>query len=100
MFTAKLDNALIINIMPDEVHIGDAENHHVKMGDVLEELEKRLQKRTDVKGPVARHLTMPLVDAEKPINSDYLYARFAKFFRPGDIITGDASTSFFGLLLQ
>ena len=49
MFTAKLDNALIINIMPYEVHIGDAENHHVKKGDVLEELEKRLQKRTDVK---------------------------------------------------
>ncbi|MDQ1251623.1 MAG: indolepyruvate decarboxylase [Euryarchaeota archaeon] len=98
MFTAKLDRSLIINIMPFEVQIGDAGYHHVKMVDVLEELKKKLRKRTDVKGPVAKPLKMPEVNAESQINSDYLYARFAEFFRPDDIIMADSSTSFFGLL--
>lgn len=98
MFTAKLDKSLIINIMPFEVHIGNTDYRHVKMVDVLGELEKRLQKRTDVKGPMAKSLPMPEVNAENQISSDYLYARFAKFFRPDDIIIADSSTSFFGLL--
>lgn len=98
MFTAKLDKSLIVNIMPFEVHIGDTDYRHVRMVDVLGELEKRLQKRTDVKGPMAKSLSMPEVNAENQISSDYLYARFAKFFRPDDIIIADSSTSFFGLL--
>jgi len=98
MFTAKLDRSLIINIMPFEAQIGDAGYHQVRMVDVLEELKKKLQKRTDVKGPVAKPPKMPEVNAESQINSDYLYARFAEFFRPDDIIIADSSTSFFGLL--
>jgi indolepyruvate decarboxylase len=68
------------------------------MSDVLGELVKRLHKRTDVRGPVAKRPTMPEVDAEDPITADYLYARFAKFFKPDDIIVADSTTSFFGLL--
>jgi indolepyruvate decarboxylase len=84
--------------MPSEVQIGDADYGHVKMSDVLGELVKRLHKRTDVGGPVAKRPTMPKVDAENPITADYLYARCAKFFKPDDIIIADSSTSFFGLL--
>lgn len=98
MFTAKLDKSLIINIMPFEVHIGDDDYRQVRMVDVLEELKNRLQKRTDVKGPVAKPPKMPEVNAASQINSDYLYTRFAAFFRPDDIIIADSSTSFFGLL--
>jgi len=98
MFTAKLDKSRIINITYSEVRIGEADYCHVKMSDVLGELVKRLHKRTDVRGPVAKHPTMPKVNAENQIQSDYLYARCAKFFRPNDIIIADSSTSFFGLL--
>jgi len=98
MFTAKLDKSRIINIMPSEVQIGDADYLHIKMSDVLGELVKRLHKRIDVGGPVAKHPTMLKVDAENPITADYLYARCAKFFKPDDIIIADSSTSFFGLL--
>ena len=50
-FTAKLDKSRIINIMPYDVHIGYANYTNLKMSDVLEELAKRLRKRTDVRGP-------------------------------------------------
>lgn len=98
MFTAKLDKSRIINIMPYEVHIGDANYSHVKMSDVLGELTKRLHKRIDIMGPMAKRPTMPKVDAENPITADYLYTRCAKFFKPDNIIIADSSTSFFGLL--
>ena len=37
-------------------------------------------------------------NSESQINSDYLYTRFAEFFRPDDVVLADSSTSFFGLL--
>ena len=40
--------------MPYDVHIGYADYTNLKMSDVLEELAKRLHKRTDVMGPVAK----------------------------------------------
>jgi indolepyruvate decarboxylase len=98
MFTAKLDKSRIINIMPSEVNIGETNYPNVKMSDVLRELPERLYKRTDISGPVAKRPKIPEVDDENPINSDYLYARLAEFFRPNDIIIADSSTSFFGLL--
>lgn len=98
MFTAKLDKSRIINIMPYEIQIGDTDYPHVKMSDVLGELVKRLHKRIDVRGPVAKRPTTPKVDAENPITADYLYASCAKFFKPDDIIIADSGTSFFGLL--
>ncbi|AKB80117.1 Pyruvate decarboxylase [Methanosarcina horonobensis HB-1 = JCM 15518] len=98
LFTAKLDKSRIINIMPSEVRIGHADYTNLKMSDVLEELVKRLYKRTDVKGPVAKLPTLPDVDANNPITADYLYASYAKFFKPDDIIIADSGTSFYGLL--
>ncbi len=98
MFTAKLDKSRIINIMPSDVHIGDADYTNLKMPDVLGGLVKRLHKHTDVRGPVAKRPIMPKVNAENPITSDYLYARYAKFFKPNDIIIADSTTSFYGLL--
>ena len=42
--------------------------------------------------------TTPEVDADDPITADYLYASYAKFFKPDDIIIVDSGTSFYGLL--
>lgn len=79
MFTAKLDKSRVINIMPFSVHIGNTDYINVKMLDVLEELSRRLNKRTDVRGPVAKHPAVPEVNAEDPITADYLYAKYAEF---------------------
>ncbi|WP_292377291.1 alpha-keto acid decarboxylase family protein [Methanosarcina sp. UBA289] len=98
MFTAKLDKARVINIMPSSVHIGYTDHINVKMLDVLEELSKRLNKRTDIKGPVARRLSTPKVNHEDLITADYLYTKYAEFFKPDDIIIADSSSSFYGLL--
>jgi indolepyruvate decarboxylase len=98
LFTAKLDKSRIINITPSDVHIGYADYTNLKMFDVLEELAKRLHKRTDVKGPVAKSPAPPEVGAGNPITADYLYASYAKFFKPDDIILVDSGTSFYGLL--
>ncbi|MDD2614926.1 MAG: alpha-keto acid decarboxylase family protein [Methanosarcina sp.] len=98
MFTAKLDKSRIINIMPSNVHIGSTDYINVKMLDVLEELARRLNKRTDIRGPAARHPAIPRVNAEDPITADYLYAKYAEFFKPDDIIIADSSSSFYGLL--
>ncbi|WP_292388296.1 alpha-keto acid decarboxylase family protein [Methanosarcina sp. UBA5] len=98
MFTAKLDKSRIINIMPSSVHIGYTDYINVKMLDVLEELARRLNKRTDIRGPVAIHPAIPEVNAEDPITADYLYAKYAEFFKPDDIIIADSSSSFYGLL--
>lgn len=98
MFTAKLDKARVINIMPSSVHIGYTDHINVKMLDVLEELSKRLNKRTDIKGPVARRLSTPKVNPEDPITADYLYSMYEELFKPDDIIIADSSSSFYGLL--
>mgnify|MGYP000976655551 CR=1 FL=1 len=98
MFTAKLDKSRIINIMPFSVHIGYTDHINVKMLDVLEELSKRLNKRTDIKGPVARRLSTPKINPEDPITADYLYSMYEELFKPDDIIIADSSSSFYGLL--
>ena len=98
MFTAKLDKSRIINIMPFSVHIGNTDYINVKMLDVLEGLSRRLNKRTDVRGPVAKHPAVPEVNAEDTITADYLYAKYAEFFKPDDIVVVDSTSSFYGLL--
>jgi indolepyruvate decarboxylase len=98
MFTAKLDKSRIINIMPSSVHIGRTDYINVKMLDVLEELTRRLNKRTDIRGPVARRPAIPRVNAEDPITADYLYSKYAEFFKPDDIIVADSTSSFYGLV--
>jgi indolepyruvate decarboxylase len=97
-FTTKLDKSRIINIMPSNVYIGHANYTNLKMLDVLDELSKKLHKRTDVKGPKAKQLQMPKIDVGNQITAEYLYASYANFFKPDDIIIVDTGTSFFGLL--
>lgn len=98
MFTAKLDESRIISIMPSDVQIGYAGYTNLKMSDVLGELSRRIHKRTDIKGPAAKSLKEPKVNACDPITADYLYAKYAKFFRSEDVIVVDSGTSVYGLL--
>ena len=98
MFTAKLDKSRIIDIRPSSVHIGHTDYINVKMIDVLLELTRRLNKRTDIKGPLARHPEIPGANTEDPVTADYLYAKYSEFFKPNDIIIADTTSSFYGLL--
>jgi len=98
MFTAELDKSRIIHIMPFNVNIGYAEYANVKMADILQGLVRKIPKRTDIKGPVVRSPEKPERNAEDPIMADYLYASYAKLFRPEDIILVDSGTSYYGLL--
>ena len=97
-FTARLDRSRTIKIMLHEVYIGYAHYDNVKMADVLEQLSRKLPRRTDIKGPRVKQPPTPKVSAGDQITADYLYASFAKFFKPGDIIMSETGTATFGLL--
>src|ERR1035437_2122715 len=95
-FSATLDKSHVINIMPSEVHIGHADYPNLQMSDVLNELSKRLHKSTGIRGPLAKLPTIPKVDVGDLITADYLYASYATFFKPDDIIIVDLGTSIYG----
>jgi indolepyruvate decarboxylase len=97
-FTAKLDKSRIIKIMLNYTRVGYADYVNVKMADVLEQLIRRLPRRTDVKGPKAKRPIDPKLSAGDPITADYLYASLAKFFKPDDIIISETGTATYGLL--
>jgi len=84
--------------MLNDSHVGYADYNNVKMADVLEQLARRLPRRSDVKGPKAWPSAAPKVRNEDSISADYLYPRLAGFFRPGDIIVSETGTATFGLL--
>jgi indolepyruvate decarboxylase len=97
-FTARLDKSRMIDITLHDTHVGYADYSDVMMADVLEELARRLPKRNDVMGPVVKHLAAPRASPGDPITADYLYASYASFFKPGDIIISETGTTTFGLL--
>ncbi len=70
-FSARLDKSRVINIMPSDVHLEHADYPNLKMSDVLNELSKRLHKRTDIRGPLAKRPTISKVDVGDLITADY-----------------------------
>lgn len=97
-FTARLDKSRMIDITLHDTHVGYANYSDIRMADVLEELARRLPKRNDVKGPVVKRVAAPHASPGDPITADYLYASYAGFFKPGDIIMSETGTTTFGLL--
>ncbi len=71
-FTARLDKSRTITVMLNDVHIGYADYDNVKMADVLEQLIKRLPRRTDVSGPRVKRQAEIKARTEDPITADYL----------------------------
>jgi indolepyruvate decarboxylase len=97
-FTARLDTSRMIDITLRDTHVGYADYSKVLMADVLKELARRLPKRNDVMGPVVKRMAAPRGSPGGPITADYLYASYARLFRPGDIIISETGTTTFGLL--
>ncbi|MGE4537723.1 MAG: alpha-keto acid decarboxylase family protein [Desulfovibrio sp.] len=95
-FTAKIDPTRMIAIMQHEVRVGHATFLDVEMRDVLEGLAKVLPaKPAKVKNPAG--LGEPKGAPDDPICPDYLYPRFERFLREGDIVMAETGTISMGL---
>jgi indolepyruvate decarboxylase len=95
-FTAKIDATRMIAIMQHEVRVGHATFQDVEMRDVLVGLAKVLPaKHASVKNPAG--LGEPKGAPGDPISPDYLYPRFEKFLREGDIVMAETGTISMGL---
>jgi indolepyruvate decarboxylase len=100
-FTARLGRSNSVNIMPDRVRVGTAVYHSVSMKDVLAALAARLP-RTDVRVtfsmiPRASGLGEPDGKGDGRITPEYLYPRWQKMLRPGDILICETGTASMGL---
>lgn len=95
-FTAKIDPTHMIAVMQHEVRVGHATFLEVEMRDVLQGLARVLPaKPATVKNPAG--LGQPKGAPEAAISPDYLYPRFEKFLREGDIVMAETGTISMGL---
>ncbi|AOJ10139.1 alpha-keto acid decarboxylase family protein [Burkholderia mayonis] len=95
-FTAQIDRSKSINIMPNQVRVGNASYSNVRMEDVLTELAKRIT-RKEVSAPAVQGLEAPVGNLEGPITAGYLYPRWQQMLRPNDIVIAETGTASMGL---
>lgn len=92
--TMQYDFKDTINIMPHETRVGMATYDQVEMKDVLNELAKRIEKRTDVPGMNSKpKFGTPSGSNEDNIDYTPLYERVQAFLKPNDILLSDTSLS-------
>jgi len=96
-FTAMIDQSRVIAVMQHEVRVGHATFCNVEMRDVLEGLAKVLTPKPAVAGPVLRGLGEPKGSLSDRITPDYVYPRWEKFLRPGDIVMAETGTISMGM---
>jgi TPP-dependent 2-oxoacid decarboxylase len=96
-FTARIDRSKSINILHDHVRVGHAIFDTIEMKDVLQELAKRLPKRSDIKGPKVSGLGEPQGKEEEKITAEYLYPRRGQFLKPHDILIAESGTASLGM---
>jgi indolepyruvate decarboxylase len=95
-FTANLDPARVIAVMHHQVRVGRAVYPDVEMREVLPALAQIVQKK-EVPSPQVHGLGEPQGSPGDRITPDYLYPRWEKFFRPGDLIIAETGTVSMGL---
>jgi indolepyruvate decarboxylase len=96
-FTARVDRSKSINILHDHVRVGNAIFDNIEMKDILQELAKRLPKRSDIKGPKVSGLGEPQGKKDEKITAEYLYPRWGQFLKPHDILIAETGTSSMGM---
>ena len=96
-FTAHLDPEKTIDIRHHLTQVGTKVYPNVEMKDVLAELARRVTRRNQ-KPPLEPGSLGPVKGAgSDPITADALYARWANFIRPNDIVFTETGTSGFGM---
>jgi indolepyruvate decarboxylase len=95
-FTANLDPSRVITVRHHQVRVGRAVYPEVEMREVLPALARRVSKK-QVPAPRVHGLGQPQGAPGDPISPDYLYPRWEKFFRPGDIVVAETGTISMGL---
>lgn len=95
-FTARLDPARTIGIMLHRADVGGRVFERVEMGDLLATLAARAEWRSWRR--IAAGSPGPVTGAgTSPITAAALYARWAEFLRPGDIVVAETGTVSMGL---
>jgi indolepyruvate decarboxylase len=95
-FTAHIDPARMIGVMHHHVRVGRAIFPQVEMRDALMALTGKVRKK-QVPAPKIHGLGEPQGAPGDKITPDYLYPRWEKFFRPGDLVIAETGTASMGL---
>ncbi len=95
-FTANLDMGRMISIRHHSVRVGHAVFPNLEMRDILAALAGKVRKK-NVPAPQVHGLGEPQGSPADPITPDYLFPRWEKFFRPGDLVVAETGTVSMGL---
>jgi indolepyruvate decarboxylase len=95
-FTANIDRSKSINILQNEIRIGNAFYKNVRMEDALIELAKRIP-RKNISAPAAQGLGKPIGKPDGAITADYLYPRWQQMLKPNDLLIAETGTASMGL---
>src|SRR5260370_574209 len=91
-FTARIDRSKSINILQHSARVGEAVYGNVEMKDVLVALAGQVARKT-VAAPKARGLGPPVGPPGDKITVEYLYPRWERMLREGDILIAQTATS-------
>jgi indolepyruvate decarboxylase len=95
-FTANIDPAKMIGVMHHHVQVGRAIFPNIEMRDALVALAGQVGKK-QVPAPKIHGLGEPKGAPGDKITPDYLYPRWEKFFKPGDLLIAETGTVSMGL---
>jgi indolepyruvate decarboxylase len=95
-FTANIDPARMIAVMHHHVRVGRALFPGIEMKDALVALTGRVGLK-QVAAPKVHGMGEPKGAPGDKITPDYLYPRWEKFFRPGDLVVAETGTVSMGL---
>lgn len=95
-FTANIDPARMIRVMHHTVQVGRAVFPQIEFRDALAALAGKVGKK-QVSAPKVHGLGEPQGAPGDKITPDYLYPRWEKFFRPGDLVIAETGTVSMGL---
>jgi indolepyruvate decarboxylase len=95
-FTANIDPARMIAVRHHHVRVGRAIFPHIEMRDALAALTGKVGLK-QVAAPKVHGLGEPKGAPGDKITPDYLYPRWEKFFRPGDLVVAETGTVSMGL---
>ncbi|HZE21593.1 MAG TPA: thiamine pyrophosphate-binding protein, partial [Desulfobaccales bacterium] len=95
-YTANLDPSKVIRVMHHRVQVGHSLYPNLEMGDVLPALAQKLSPKK-VTAPKVHGLGEPQGSPHDKITPDYLYPRWEKFFKEGDLVIAETGTASMGL---